>query len=735
MPRTEFPELAERVETGVCCVYNVTTGDSISTRVGVADLALQPLKALKMLMDGLALDGVSSLWLKALPGPPLMMRLFPFDFVYLDEDLRAIESVELAPNVPFPAYSVEVASALILPLHTLASTGIRKGDQLIICSPEELEHRRSEIAPPLQPPSPASTDLEACLVVVETDASAAMETSLAPEPAPTAQPTPDPPIPVEKSTVSTGAKFTLSLATTWQISGSTMAAVPVPPAEEKIPAESGLAIVEAPEEEIVVGKGVAGVDASAVEEKDAAESSDQKSEPTALVETSIVEVPLDAIEVVAPSGQVAPIEQVDSPAANADAKPQFALTFDQLCQAVAAVEATEPEEITPAGPETPTEDERIARSREAWEKTTVKTARPSVSSPVEPQKKSRDPEKDPSLGTRVIRWLNLEDPLPERRKIIRLLLDGLQAFDADGDSGQRHQLRDVCPIGFCLRTQAKWQRDQLVSLMIEKKDGKDAGQRVRVQARVVRCDEDGTGLEFVFPRGTEFNPWERVKTKRSDETEADFILRELRLSHALGFLGRLSPGGSEQVGHALHDRLSNKRVASAVDVVLLADEALREGGQAELACAHPDIVMHIIESSSWIEEQWIRKLWAGLLVSSCTADGLDTSNQLFIDLLAKLTPLHLRILSFACDKAVEAIAAGRPAKDFSIDCSAEELMEVADSHSFARIQQTVGHLATYGLLAEIKRSSYLTVTEKSKTRLAPTAMGLKMWARCNGKPA
>jgi hypothetical protein len=126
-------------------------------------------------------------------------------------------------------------------------------------------------------------------------------------------------------------------------------------------------------------------------------------------------------------------------------------------------------------------------------------------------------------------------------------------------------------------------------------------------------------------------------------------------------------------------------------------------------------------------------MWSGLLVSSCRADGQDTSNMPFADLLAKLTPLHLRIFSFACGKAVEAIAAGKPAKDFRLDATAEELMAAADSHSFARIQQTIGQLSGLGLFAEMAKPSYVAMAESALTRIAPAPLGLKMYTRCHGQ--
>ncbi|HEY2471902.1 MAG TPA: PilZ domain-containing protein [Terracidiphilus sp.] len=709
------------METELCCAHNVTRGCSVSSKVAVVDLALKPLKALKMLMDGLAIDGVSSLWLRSLLGPPLMMHLFPFDFVYLDEDLRIVEGVELFPNMPFPKCDRGVVSALILPLRTLASTGTQKGDQLILCSAGKLESQLAEIAAQDDPaPMEPSDDLDPVTVsAIEETGEATFIPLPRPDPLPAARPVPsaspvfDHRIPVRTSTVSPGAGFTVSLATTWQITRTTTPPAVLPETQENVAAATPATVVEDPvaETENPATATKADVDALACE-------------PCAAVEQIDNSAPVDLPVSLPQQHDVITVSD---------------LTGNQFLEAIAAAEAAETaasSQVSPAATEERITDQRIAKSREAWEKAQVKPAHPPAQNAARTKKKIQEQKKDP-LGTRVIRWLNLEEPPPERRQIIRLRLEGLEAYDANGDRTKRYEMRDVCPTGFCLRARGEWKPGQRISLMILKKGAaeKDHEHRVRVQARVMRCEEDGVGLEFVFPKGTEFQPWKRVKTKRSDETEAVFILRELRLSNALGFLLGLCPGAAKEVQHALHDRLSNKRVASAVDIALLAEDALTTNQQVNLAAAHTDMVMRIIEGGSWIEDGWIRKLWAGLLVSSCTADGQDTSNQPFIDLLAKLTPLHLRILSFVGSKAVEGIATSQSAKDFYLDCTAEELMAASDSHSFTRIQQTIGHLSTCGLFAETARPSYVTLSDKSRTRIELTALGLKMWARCNGQRA
>ena len=173
-------------------------------------------------------------------------------------------------------------------------------------------------------------------------------------------------------------------------------------------------------------------------------------------------------------------------------------------------------------------------------------------------------------------------------------------------------------------------------------------------------------------------------------------------------------------------------MASAVEIVLKAEAILLSRGHVAQPFIASDLLIRILEGGSWIEEDWIRRMWAGLLVSSCSADGQDRSNLPFIDLLARITPIHLRILSFVCHRGVEALAAGETEAALDLYSTAEELMEAADSHSFPRIQQTIGQLSSVGLLAETARPSYVAMSDKSKTRTTPTPLGLKMFARCNG---
>jgi hypothetical protein len=720
------------METKTCCAYNATRSCTLSSKVTAADSEREPLKVLKVLVEGLARDSESSLWLTPLLHAPQLMRLFPFDLVYLDGDHKVIQGAALLPGVQLPQFCDQTASALILPLDTLASTKTQPGDQLMVCAEEELEARIAEISASMVV-APVTAFADAPIAATSLPFTAFPKLPPHPFPGPRIS------VPILASPVRQGTGFTGTMATSWQISNSTTAAVLLEPVEaqaEKAASEN-LSVAdiaaadtestEAQEEGVTtcpVSGPVSGPVSDRATPAEVAESARQElvpatapsvaAEPDAVAaEPQALEERLDAVE----RG-----DQAQKPWNDVSGIPWEASPVIEWAKAPDNAHEIGTGALKP-------------QRKERAENVPATIATSTDTDPVTAKKKSREKKKKEPLGVLVKRFLNCEDPLPERRSIIRLLLQGLIAYTANGEKTKPHEVRDVSPTGLYLRTEERWKPGDVVSLVLQGKDAteEDHERRVRVQLKAVRCDEGGVGLSWLWPQGVEFQPWKRVHTKRSYETDADYFLRELRLARALGFLRQICPPAAEEIRLALHQRLSNKRVASAVEIALKAQELLgrRDHGASKLA--HPDMVRRILENGSWTVDDWIRQWWGGILVSSCSADGLDTSNSVFIDLLARLTPVHLRVLSFACRKATELIAAGEPAATLDVYCTAEELIEAVGSHSLARIQQTMGQLSSFGLLAESTKPSYIAVTDKVKTRATPTPLALKMHARCNGR--
>ncbi len=178
----------------------------------------------------------------------------------------------------------------------------------------------------------------------------------------------------------------------------------------------------------------------------------------------------------------------------------------------------------------------------------------------------------------------------------------------DGETKKLHEVRDVSPTGLYLRTNERWRQGDVVSLVLQRKDATEGQheKRVRVELEAVRCDESGVGFAWMWPEDVEFEAWKRVHTKRSDETDADYFLRELRLTAALGFLSQICPIAVEEIKLGLHKRLSNKRVAGAVEIMLKGQELLARLAPGARVQAHPDMVRRILENGSWTEDDWIR---------------------------------------------------------------------------------------------------------------------------------
>jgi hypothetical protein len=678
------------METKTWCAYNTTRGCALSSKVTVADSEREPLKVLKVMIEGLARDSKSSLWLTPLLHAPQLMRQFPYDLVYLDSDHKVIQGAALLPGVQIPQFTDQTASALILPLDTLASTETQPGDQLVVCAAEELESRLAEVS--------ARAAVALVAPVVSSPISFAGSPNLPP------LPFPGPQIfnPTRTAPVQQGSGFTLALTTSWHVTNSTVATV--------LPE-----IAEAAGEATPVAAG-----ADAVADADA--------EPAAVV---------DGVEEAGEPLSISSVESAPPPIAENTSDPvkeapsESAPTAPVACESFAIVESSEPGEV----PDTKTDiASALAAEKIEEEKTPANSMVQAHAGRKAPKKKSRAKKKEP-LTTRLLRWLNLADP-PERRTYTRLVSPGLVAYDANEINAKPLEVGDVSPTGLYLRTGERWHPGDLISLTLAKKSAseKEYHSRVAVQAGAVRCGEDGVGLSFVLPDDVEFRPWHRIHTKRATETDGEYFVWELRTAKAMGFLRRICPPASDEMRQLLYERLSNKRVANVVAIALKAEELVARNGDAGNVVAHPDIVMRILEDGSWAEEEWIQQLWAGLLVTSCTMDGQDKSNLVFVDMLDKLTPIHLRILSAACRKGSEVVSAGKSISKLTLYFTADELIAAAGTHSLSRIQQTIRHLSNFGLLTESARPSYIAATEKKiKTKTTPTSLGLKMYERCNGR--
>jgi hypothetical protein len=172
------------MDTKEFCVYNKTRENFLSAGVTVIDSVSDPLQVLKVLIEGLADNAETGMWLTPLRRVPIVPRISPFDLVYLDQDRRVLHGVEVLPSAYLSPFDGPADSALLLPIHTLSSSQTHPGDQFVIYEAEESPQPATEpealtelqSAPlPLELTQPAPEN-ESAPHLVQDDSTLALET-------------------------------------------------------------------------------------------------------------------------------------------------------------------------------------------------------------------------------------------------------------------------------------------------------------------------------------------------------------------------------------------------------------------------------------------------------------------------------------------------------------------------------------------------------------------------------
>ena len=125
------------METKVFSAYNEGSKRVISPRLTVVDAAREPLKVLKILMEGLAADSRSGIWLINFQGVPVARSRSAFDLVYLDDAYQVVHAIEISERSEFKPFKGDPTSALILAPASLSRSKTFTGDRITIAPAEQ----------------------------------------------------------------------------------------------------------------------------------------------------------------------------------------------------------------------------------------------------------------------------------------------------------------------------------------------------------------------------------------------------------------------------------------------------------------------------------------------------------------------------------------------------------------------------------------------------------------------
>jgi len=334
---------------------------------------------------------------------------------------------------------------------------------------------------------------------------------------------------------------------------------------------------------------------------------------------------------------------------------------------------------------------------------------------------------------RFFRWLYPALYDQNRRASDRRNSQGLVAYDSLSEKPRMHEVGDLSSNGLYLRTSERWEPGTAMDLILQRKGRpeKNSQERIELEVVVVRTGADGVGFAYALPEGLQLKLWEAPGRNGANEADPGCVLRELRMARALAFMCRICPSATEEITALFYKTLSNVRLANVVEIALKAERLLVPEPHAYSMVAHRDLILRILEHGSWVDVAWLQELWAGLLATSCTLEGQDESNLVFIDILSRLAPLPTQILAVACAKAMQAMGESSSIPPSLMAFTAEEIARITRSNNLTKIYRSIAELSELGLLEKSPKAA--TQDNPHAAKAKPTHLGLEMFARCNGQ--
>lgn len=195
---------------------------------------------------------------------------------------------------------------------------------------------------------------------------------------------------------------------------------------------------------------------------------------------------------------------------------------------------------------------------------------------------------------------------------------------------------------------------------------------------------------------------------------------------ASAFLSRICLPAAEEFGLLLKDKISAWRAENAVDIANRAKKLLEQQVREIVVSAHPRIVYSTIENGSWAEDDLMKDFWSGLLASSCTQDGKDESNLIFIGLLSQLTSNQAKLIKHICELVEVCKSPGGWIASNDLEMEASDLSRVMDITDIHQIDRELDHLRGLEL---IKNGFHPNHT---KAEVSPTPLCLQLYVRSQG---
>lgn len=197
---------------------------------------------------------------------------------------------------------------------------------------------------------------------------------------------------------------------------------------------------------------------------------------------------------------------------------------------------------------------------------------------------------------------------------------------------------------------------------------------------------------------------------------------------ASAFLSKICSPAGEEFGFLLRDHVRAWRIGNLVRIIEKSKGLLAFDPITFELKASPRVVWKILENGSWTEDEKLQNMWAGLLACSCTEDGRDESNLIYIDLLSRITPSEAHFLNYIgekCSKDQDVLHF-----DITVSANPELVKKIPYLVDFDHLTRELNHLESLGLIKS------LDIWEGDESMphatMETTKVALDLYVRCKG---
>lgn len=197
-----------------------------------------------------------------------------------------------------------------------------------------------------------------------------------------------------------------------------------------------------------------------------------------------------------------------------------------------------------------------------------------------------------------------------------------------------------------------------------------------------------------------------------------------------GFLKLVCAPALEEVGLLVKDQVRYWRLKNVLSIFEKAKGKMEFNDDTLQLKANPRVGLSIIENGSLNDDSEMQNLWAGLFVSSCTTDGQDDENIIFVDLLKQLTKVQARILKHSCETARKIVFNNGLLYGDYFEMGFEELTVVAGCNDLHRLDRELDHLRSLELIGSTQ--GFDPDDESLIAKVTPSTLALNLYTKCQG---